>query len=94
LELGERPGQRAIDARVIAYQAGVCEGQYSTQRGCVGIGVVTADNYVVLVILFSGMLGAAIRVNYSFYKHLGFSDFSFNWSWFYLLLPFFGAAWS
>lgn len=57
-----------------------------------GLGVINADSYVALIVIFSGMLGAVIRVNYSFYKHLGFGDFTFNWLWFYLLLPFFGPA--
>ncbi len=57
-----------------------------------GFGIITADSYVVLVVIFAGMLGAAIRTSYSFYKHLGLGDFSFSWLWFYLLLPFAGPA--
>ena len=55
-------------------------------------GALSADGYVLLVVFFSGMLGAVIRAIYSFVGHLGFRNFSFNWTWFYLSLPFTGAA--
>ncbi len=55
-------------------------------------GNLTADSFVFLVVLFAGMMGALIRGVHSFFKHLGLGDFSFKWTWFYLLLPFSGAA--
>lgn len=55
-------------------------------------GKLTADSYVFLVVLFAGMMGALIRGIHSFFKHLGLGDFSFKWTWFYILLPFSGAA--
>lgn len=55
-------------------------------------GDLTADSFVFLVVLFAGMMGAIIRGIHSFFKHLGLGDFSFKWTWFYLLLPFSGAA--
>ncbi|HQU84759.1 MAG TPA: hypothetical protein PKY59_16590 [Pyrinomonadaceae bacterium] len=51
----------------------------------------TADGFLFLVVLFAGMLGASVRGVFSFVRHLGVGDFSFNWLWFYLLLPFSGA---
>lgn len=52
----------------------------------------SADSFLLLIVLFSGVLGAVIRGMFSFTKHLGIGDFSFKWTWFYLLLPFTGAA--
>lgn len=52
----------------------------------------TGDGYVFWVVLFSGMMGAIIRCLYSFFRHLGIGDFSLNWTWFYLMLPFGGAV--
>lgn len=57
-----------------------------------GFGFLSADSYMFLVVLFAGMLGALIRGMSSFFKHLGFGDFSFKWTGFYLLLPFTGAT--
>lgn len=52
----------------------------------------TGDGYVFWIVLFSGMMGAIIRCLYSFFRHLGIGDFSLNWAWFYLMLPFGGAV--
>ncbi len=54
--------------------------------------IISANIYVFLIVIFSGMLGGAIRAIYSFVKHLGLKDFAFNWTWFYVSLPFTGAA--
>ena len=55
-------------------------------------GLLSADAFVFLVVFFAGMLGAVIRAVYSFTNHLGQSDFSFKWTWYYMLLPFMGGA--
>lgn len=55
-------------------------------------GCLTGDGYVFLIVLFAGIVGAAIRGIFSFFWHLGRKDFSFSWLWFYLLLPFFGGT--
>ena len=52
----------------------------------------TGDGYFFWVILFSGFVGGLIRCIFSFFRHLGFGDFSFNWIWYYLMLPYGGAA--
>jgi hypothetical protein len=52
----------------------------------------TGDGYVFLIVLFAGMVGAAIRVVFSFLVHLGRKDFGFNWTWYYIFLPYFGGA--
>lgn len=58
-----------------------------TKNGCV-----TADGYLFLIVLFSGLLGAVIRAISSLYWHLGQRDFKLNWAWYYILQPFFGGA--
>lgn len=55
-------------------------------------GLLSADAFVFLVVFFAGMLGAMIRAAYSFTNHLGLGDFSFKWTWYYMLLPFIGGA--
>jgi uncharacterized membrane protein len=52
----------------------------------------SADGYLFFIVLFAGMLGALIRGTASFFKHLGLGDFSFKWTWFYILLPLSGAT--
>jgi hypothetical protein len=54
--------------------------------------IISADAYVFLIVLFAGMLGGAVRGIYSFVRHLGLKNFSLNWAWFYITLPFTGAA--
>ena len=54
--------------------------------------LLSADAFVFLVVFFSGMLGAMIRAVYSFVRHLGQNDFSFKWTWYYLLLPLLGGT--
>jgi hypothetical protein len=54
-------------------------------------GRISADGYLFFVVLFAGMLGATVRGIFSFVRHLGIKDFSFSWTWFYILLPFSGA---
>jgi hypothetical protein len=54
-------------------------------------GRMSADGYLFFVVLFAGMLGATVRGIFSFTRHLGIKDFSFSWTWFYILLPFSGA---
>lgn len=53
--------------------------------------ILPADGYLFLVVLFAGILGALLRGIGSFVRHLGLGDFSFQWAWFYLLLPLSGA---
>ena len=55
-------------------------------------GDITADSFIFLVVVFAGMLGASVRAIHSFFQHLGLGDFSFKWTWYYLLLPYSGAA--
>lgn len=55
-------------------------------------GLLNADAFVFTIVFFAGMLGALIRIIYSFTNHLGLNDFSYRWTWYYLLLPFFGGA--
>jgi Bacterial Ig-like domain (group 2) len=52
----------------------------------------TGDGYVFLIVLFAGMVGATIRVVFSFLVHLGRKDFGFNWAWYYIFLPYFGGT--
>ena len=54
-------------------------------------GRMSADGFLFFVVLFAGMLGATVRGIFSFVRHLGIKDFSFSWTWFYILLPFSGA---
>lgn len=54
--------------------------------------IISADTYVFLIVIFAGMLGGVIKGIYSFVRHLGLKDFSLNWAWFYITLPFTGAA--
>jgi len=58
----------------------------------IDFGCITGDGYLFLVVLFAGMMGAAIRGLYSFILHLGRRDFGFNWIWYYILLPYFGGS--
>lgn len=51
----------------------------------------TGDGYFFWVVLVAGMIGAIIRCIFSYFRHLGFGDFSLDWAWFYLMLPFGGA---
>lgn len=60
---------------------------FSNYGGCL-----TGDGYVFLIVLFAGMLGASIRVVYSFFLHLGRKDFGLNWAWYYIFLPYFGGT--
>lgn len=59
---------------------------------CSSIGLLNADVFVFIVVFFAGMLGAVIRAVYSYTNHLGLGNFSFKWTWYYILLPFFGGA--
>lgn len=52
----------------------------------------SADSYVFLIILFAGALGGVTRGMWSFFTHLGMGNFSFRWTWYYLLIPFSGAT--
>lgn len=52
---------------------------------------ISADGFLFLLVIFAGMLGAAVRGIFSFVRHIGIKDFSFSWTWFYILLPFSGA---
>lgn len=54
--------------------------------------LLNADGYLFLVVLFSGLIGSAIRGVFSLVRHIGIGDFSFRWLWFYLTLPFSGSA--
>jgi hypothetical protein len=54
--------------------------------------ILPADAYLFFVILFCGVLGGLMRGIGSFTRHLGLGDFSFQWTWFYLLLPVTGAV--
>lgn len=53
--------------------------------------ILPADGYLFFVVLFAGMLGGLMRGIASFARHLGVGDFSFKWTWFYIMLPFTGA---
>ncbi|MDH3530025.1 MAG: hypothetical protein OEQ28_10700 [Acidobacteriota bacterium] len=53
---------------------------------------VSGDGYLFLVVLLTGLVGAAIRCVWSFFKHVGIGDFESRWAWYYLMLPFGGAA--
>lgn len=53
---------------------------------------ITADSFLLLIVLSAGMLGGLIRAMFSFSNHLGMGNFSFKWTWFYLLSPFTGGA--
>jgi hypothetical protein len=52
----------------------------------------TGDGYIFFVVLFAGMMGALIRALVGLYWHMGRKDFSFNWIWYYIIQPFFGAS--
>ncbi len=52
----------------------------------------SADGFLFIMMFCAGMLGATIRAVYSFFKHIGLQDFSFLWTWFYILVPFIGGA--
>jgi hypothetical protein len=54
--------------------------------------IISADSYLFLVVLFSGMLGGAIRAIHSMVRHLGLRNFSRHWIWFYVTLPFVGGG--
>lgn len=46
-----------------------------------------------LIILgFSGGLGAVVYCLRSFYKHIGDGDFSIRWTWWYIIRPFLGVV--
>jgi len=53
---------------------------------------ISADGFLFIIMFCAGMLGAVIRGVYSFFKHIGLRDFSFLWTWFYILVPFIGGA--
>jgi hypothetical protein len=53
---------------------------------------ISADGFLFIMMFCAGMLGAVIRAVYSYFKHIGLQDFSFLWTWFYILVPFMGGA--
>jgi hypothetical protein len=55
-------------------------------------GDLSGEGYLFLVVLFAGMTGGIIRGIHSFFKHLGLGDFSFKWTWYYVMLPFIGSS--
>jgi hypothetical protein len=88
----EKAGQTELPKVVIVSDSGLFGYQSLSVRAFINGGCLTADGYLFFVVLFAGMMGAIIRAFVSLYWHMGKKDFSFNWIWYYIFQPFFGAT--
>lgn len=89
---GDTSDDRNISTVVMIGDSCLVGCPYFSVRQFISGGCLTADGFLFFVVLFAGMLGAVIRAIVSLYWHMGRKDFSFNWIWYYLFQPFFGAA--
>lgn len=54
--------------------------------------IFSGEAYLFLIVIVSGALGVIARAIFSIFRHIGLGDFSFRWTWYYILSPSGGIA--
>jgi hypothetical protein len=52
----------------------------------------SSEAYLLMIVIAASALGVVGRTIFSIFRHIGLGDFSFRWTWYYILSPFGGIA--